>query len=325
MPQKILPNLYQVNVPLPRNPLRILNSYVIKGKDRNLVIDTGFNQPECEKSLKESLRELDVDMRDTDILLTHLHSDHTGLVPALASETSKVYISRGEISWMFGESRIKLWREDTEKHLRAGFCDEELAQLDKAVSRDMAADKTFERYLPIDDGMTFEYGGYKLQAVATPGHTPEHMCFWMEDQKTMFTGDHVLFDITPNITYWNECEDSLGNYLNSLKMIDKYDVKLALPGHRETGDFHKRVSDLLLHHEERLEECLQIVRKNPGLAIYQVAGLMSWQIRCNSWEDFPLGQKWFAVGECHSHLRHLEKRGLVKTNYDETILHFYAT
>lgn len=325
MSREILPNLYQIKVPLPRNPLRVLNSYVIKGQDRNVIIDTGFNQPECEEALKAALQELDVDMLNTDILLTHLHSDHTGLVPVLASENSRVYISRAEIPWMYGESRRELWKGDNVKFGRAGFSDRELSFLDKAVSRDMAADKAFDRYLPIDDGMIFEYGGYKLQAVATPGHTPIHMCFWMEDQKTMFTGDHVLFDITPNITYWSELEDSLGDYLNSLRMIDKYDVRLALPGHRETGDFHKRISELLSHHQKRLEECLGIVRENPGLTTYQVAGKMSWKIRCNSWEDFPLGQKWFAVGECHSHLRRLEMEGLIETNYEETVLRFYAT
>ena len=120
--------------------------------------------------------------------------------------------------------------------------------------------------------MNLPCGGYTLKAVLTPGHTPAHMCFWMEETKTMFTGDHVLFDISPNITLWQEVDDSLGDYLESLKKIDKYDVKLALPGHRESGDFHARIVDLLEHHEKRLEECLDVVCSNPDMTIYDIAG-----------------------------------------------------
>lgn len=325
MPQKIMNNLYCIEVPLPRNPLRTLNSYVIKGKDRNLVIDTGFKMPECEEVLRQGLAELEIDLNETDFFITHLHSDHSGLVPVLASENSRVYISRKEIPWLFGDTRDALWAGDRVKFQRAGFSEEELAYLWKAPDRKLSPVKEFEDYLPVDDGDVFEYGGYKLKTVETPGHTPAHMCLWMEEQKTMFTGDHVLFDISPNITHWDDLEDSLGSYLDNLRKIDKYDVQLALPSHRETGDFHVRIAKLLSHHEKRLDECLEIVRENPGLNIYDITGKMNWKIRCSSWEDFPLAQKWFAVGECHSHLRHLEKRGLVKTDYDEKILHFYAT
>lgn len=324
MHEEILPGLFRIQIPLPRNPLRILNCYVIKGDGKDLVIDTGFRMPECMDAITEGLRELNVSMDSADILLTHLHADHTGLAPELATENTKVFISREEIPWMSGESRRSLWRADNEKFRRAGFPEEALLFLDNAVSRNMASDPRFSGYSPIDDGDEFKYGGYTLRAVATPGHTPMHMCFWMEDQKAMFTGDHVLFDITPNITFWSEMDDSLGEYLSSLKKIDAYDVRLALPGHRETGDFHGRVKKLLEHHDDRLNECLSIIRENPGLTIYDITGKMTWKIRCNSWEDFPQGQKWFAVGECHSHIRHLERLGLVKTDYSEDVLHFYA-
>lgn len=140
----------------------------------------------------------------------------------------------------------------------------------------------------------------------------------------MITGDHVLFDISPNITLWNFVEDSLGDYLKSLQEIDRYDVLLALPGHRGTGDFHKRIAELLNHHEKRLEECYEAVLNNPDSSVYEIAGKMTWKIRCSSWEDFPINQKWFAVGECHSHIRHLEMLGKVKANEEEKIIRFRA-
>ena len=76
MVTQVAPNLYRIPVPLPGNPLRNLNAYLIRG-DRNLLVDTGFRQEECRTALKAGLAELGVDMADTDIFLTHLHSDHS--------------------------------------------------------------------------------------------------------------------------------------------------------------------------------------------------------------------------------------------------------
>ena len=78
-------NIYTIPVPLPGNPLKCLNSYVIKDGKRSLVIDTGFRMPECREALTTGLAELGIDMNKADIFLTHLHSDHTGLAPELAS------------------------------------------------------------------------------------------------------------------------------------------------------------------------------------------------------------------------------------------------
>jgi len=313
MPEEIMNSLYRMQINLPNSPLRILNSYVIKGGERNILIDTGFNHPECRETLLNELKEIGVDMADTDIILTHLHADHTGLAPEIVVPGTRVFLSRQEIPWMRGESRRQLWENDNIRMLRSGFASETIDNRKTfSSSRGMASNPDFNEYLPIDEGDEFSCGDYTLKAVLTPGHTPAHMCFWMERQKTMFTGDHVLFDITPNITLWQNVDDSLGDYLESLKKIDKYDVQLALPGHRGTGDFHGRIADLLEHHEKRLEECFNVVLNNPDLNVYDIAGKMTWKIRCNSWEEFPANQKWFAVGECHSHLRHLARRGKVQ-------------
>lgn len=322
MVQEIAKDLYMIPVELPRSPLKVLNSYVIKGEGRNLIIDTGFKQPECERSLREGIEELGLDLRKTDFLITHLHADHSGLVPVFVTDDSSVFISRGEIPWLYGESRNKRWANDRMKFKRAGFSEEDLEHLWKAPDKENAP-KEFDRYTPLDDGDELEYGDYKLRAVLTPGHTPANMCFWIEKQKIMITGDHVLFDITPNITYWDELDDCLGAYMESLRMVDKYDVELALPGHRGRGDFHRRIAELLEHHEARLAECEKIVAENPGINVYETASKMKWSIRCSSWEDFPRTQKWFAVGECHSHLRHLEKQGRIRLDYSQIVIRCY--
>ena len=128
----------------------------------------------------------------------------------------------------------------------------------------------------------------------------------------MFTGDHVLFDITPNITEWEGVEDSLGDYLESLLRVRNYPVELALPGHRHSGNYQERIGEIIAHHGRRLADTERIIREHPGLTGYEIAGLMKWKIRARSWEEFPATQKWFAVGECFSHLDYLRKRGIIR-------------
>ena len=50
MPEQIIPNLYRIPVPLPGNPLKELNAYLIRGTDRPLLIDTGFRQEACRQA-----------------------------------------------------------------------------------------------------------------------------------------------------------------------------------------------------------------------------------------------------------------------------------
>lgn len=51
MREEVLPNLYRIEIPLPKNPLKAINSYVIKGPERNLIIDTGMNREEFMKAM----------------------------------------------------------------------------------------------------------------------------------------------------------------------------------------------------------------------------------------------------------------------------------
>jgi glyoxylase-like metal-dependent hydrolase (beta-lactamase superfamily II) len=322
MVEKIKSDLFRIEVPLPDSPLRSLNSYVILGEPRNILMDTGYRRPECWEALKAGIDELKLDMSKTDILLTHLHADHTGLAVDAASSESRIYIGRGDMPWLLRDEKSRAKTQDEGYFSRLGFPEDFIRSNHNSNVWDWTA-KDYSDYIPIDDGDTFTVGRYCLRAIETTGHTPAHMCFWDEGQKIMFTGDHVLFDITPNITSWMPLRDTLGSYLESLREIDKYDPVLALPGHRQPGDFHARIRKLLSHHEKRLNECVEIVRENPGLSTYDIAGLMRWHIRSDSWESFPSEQKWFAVGEAFSHLHHLYVLGRIRKDKTEPAVRFY--
>lgn len=325
MTEQVMKDIYRIPVPLPDNPLRELNAYLIRGGkgQRNLLIDTGFRRPECREALTGALEELRIDMHETDIFLTHLHSDHTGLAPDIATEDTHVYVDAGERDWLTGETRERLRGSDHVRFRRAGFSEEVISGMQMThPGWGLAPDPAFDRYEIKREGDVLSVGAYRLELIQTPGHTPGQFCLWMEKEKTMFTADHVLFDITPNITQWPTMKDALGAYLESLDKVYPYPVELALPGHRKTGDFHARIEALRAHHSFRLDECEKIVRENPGLTPYDITGKMTWKIRAKNWQDFPDTQRWFAVGECLAHLDYLEARGRVRGSEDHGVLRY---
>lgn len=315
-------NIYTIPVPLPNNPLRQLNSYVIKGEGRSLVIDTGFKLEECRKALCDGLEELGVDMNCTDIFLTHLHSDHSGLAAELATQSSKIYISRADgelltLSLTQGLGRVEEYRS-------YGFSEKELENFWENPSMKYRQESPFN-FTYVADGDVLTYGGRRLEVIFTPGHTPGHVCLYDRANKVMFLGDHVLFNITPNITTWPFFEDPLGHYVHSLMDISIYDVRLPLPAHRGVnGTMAERIGTIIEHHGARIREMLDILTERPGLTPYDLSGMMTWRVhgKTNSWADFPLNQKWFAVGETAAHLDYLLKRGRVRREFDGRCWHY---
>jgi glyoxylase-like metal-dependent hydrolase (beta-lactamase superfamily II) len=94
MIEQILANLNKVEIPLPKNPLKTINSYVIKNSELNLIIDTGWNQEETMNAMQTGLRELGVDITKADFFITHLHPDHLGFVSNLATRNSTIYFNQ---------------------------------------------------------------------------------------------------------------------------------------------------------------------------------------------------------------------------------------
>ena len=314
MIQKILPNLYSVSIRLVNNPLRSLNSYIIKGKKRNLIIDTGLYQKECLEDLSNGIRELDLDMGVTDIFLTHFHADHSGLASTIASQNSKIYIGADDVSFLIFEldNNKTYWDALSTMILKAGFPPDEY---DKAFEATPARRFVLPHKLeciPMQDGDVISYNDMELKCILTSGHTPGHICLYNEKNKIMFLGDHVLFDITPNIVMRPGAVNPLKDYLESLENCKRFDVEMALPAHRKGGvSLIKRIDELIAHHKKRLREVTDIVRGSPGISGYNVASRMNWSIRAKNWADFPAAQKWFAVGEAYAHLNYLVKDGSI--------------
>jgi len=311
--------LYRIVVPLPNSPLKDLNSYVIKGDNRNLIIDTGFNRSVCYEAMQKGLDELGIDLSRTDFMLTHMHADHTGLVSRLASPTSKIFFSRID-SRVFDEDNS--WQPLIDFAEINGFPADELQRALNNHPGFKYSPETKPVFTLIDDGDVIECGGYRLQCIATPGHTQGHICLYEKDKKIFFSGDHVLFDITPHIESWAYTTNSLADYIASLDRVYSLSVDLVLPGHRNfQGNLKNRIDELKIHHRERADEVMDVLGSEE-LNAYNIAAGMTWDINCETWEDFPIAQKWFATGEAIAHLRYLEGEGRITRNAEQKMITF---
>jgi glyoxylase-like metal-dependent hydrolase (beta-lactamase superfamily II) len=311
MIEEILTDLYRIELPLPRNPLKSINCYVIIGRHRNLIIDTGMNREECKAVLFPSIEKLGIDLNKTDLFVTHLHADHFGLTGDLASDSSKCYFSRAETKIVKGERH---WADLLDFFLANGFPEEELRKSMASHPGYLYSPRRLVDITAVDDGQILEVDGFRLKCIETPGHSPGHMCLYDINKKILFSGDHILFDITPNISYWPEMGDSLREYLTSLEKVSKLDVSLVLPGHRRSWHNHQeRIKELKKHHRVRLDEAVAALKQGDKTA-YEVAPQITWKIEYTDWDKFPIVQKWFAVGETIAHLHYLVNDGVVKKN-----------
>ena len=138
------------------------------------------------------------------------------------------------------------------------------------------------------------------------------MCLYEPNKKILVAGDHILGDITPTISLLSDDWNPLKEYLESLDKVYQLDIELVLPGHRDVfKNAKKRIRELKDHHQKRLDEIIAILGKGRKNA-FQVASQMTWDIVYDSWDLFPVSQKWFATGEAISHLKYLEEKGVIR-------------
>jgi glyoxylase-like metal-dependent hydrolase (beta-lactamase superfamily II) len=309
--EEILPSLYRIKVPLPGSPLKATNSYAIKGAERSLIIDTGWNREDCLAALVSGLKECGVNFKKADFFITHMHADHSGLVSALAGEEARIYFGWADAAIMKSTAPGH-WEEQTDFARRCGFPGDEL---EKALGGHPG-----RRYNPgtslnlsvAKEGDTISIRDYLFQCIETPGHTEGHVCLYEPNKKIFLCGDHILVNITPNITLNSEERNPLKEYLMSLDKVYDLDVELVLPGHRSIFRNHKkRIRELKQHHQTRLNEVISILR-NGKQNVFQIASQMTWDISYRSWDLFPPSQKWFAFGEAMAHLKYLEEEGKVR-------------
>lgn len=307
------PEIYKVPVELKGNALRVLNSYVLRSEGQTLVIDTGFNTQDCRKSFLDGLSELGVQPKEASLYLTHLHADHVGLAGFFEGGNGTIYMGKKDYEYLTYILEENYWNEQDAGYIREGFPKEELdLQKGDNPARNLSVSKLFPAVL-LNQGDTFKIGKVTLECIEVPGHTPGNTCLYIPESKIMFLGDHILYDITPNIMEWPGINNSLGLYLDSLEKIKRYKVDLALPAHRGGNEqnLYERIDQIIEHHGKRLEEIKNILNKNGKLTAYETAARMKWSLHGKTWDTAPKQQKWFATGEARAHLKFLAREGQV--------------
>ncbi|MBU1055618.1 MAG: MBL fold metallo-hydrolase [Proteobacteria bacterium] len=320
MIEEILPHIYRIKIPLPKNPLGALNSYIIKNSERSIIIDTGFAQDECMNVMLSGLKELEIDIKKTDFFITHMHPDHLGLALRIAPDTSRIYFNQIEADMLRSGYFLD---EYTDAACQNGFPEKELKALynHPGFKSYKYASEGLANFHIINDGTIFGISGYQFKCIQTPGHTKGHMCLYEPDKKILIAGDHILNDITATIQLWSDEQNPLNDYMTSLDNIYGLDIKLTLPGHRSLiTNTRKRILEIKDHHQKRLENIISILKTGKKNA-FQIASQMSWDTNYESWDSFPGAQKWIATGEAIAHLKYLEQDQVQKEKLEKNIIY----
>jgi len=165
-----------------------------------------------------------------------------------------------------------------------------------------ADDVNLDLDLVLADGDTIDGTEFRLEAVHTPGHAPNHLCFLLDEERTLFTGDHVLNGTTTVVN--PERGGDMVQYLASLERLRKIKrVARICPGHGDVIDEPAAVlDDYVAHRKQRERQIMRLLAKGPAKIPDIVATL---------YVDTPDGLLEMAGHQVHAHLLKLKSEGKV--------------
>lgn len=176
------------------------------------------------------------------ILITHHHRDHSPAGPALASATGAPIVGAAPVH-RTGE----------------GF------DADAAFDPDYVPDRV------LADGESLSGEGWTLEALATPGHTSNHLCFVLPETRALFSGDHVMGWSTSVVI---PPDGDMGEYMRSLDRLLARDDQVYYPGHGEAVESPRRlVRGMLGHRKQREGQIVRRLAKGPATIPELVAAM----------------------------------------------------
>lgn len=129
-------------------------------------------------------------------------------------------------------------------------------------------DSSFAATRVLADGDVLATDEFELQAVHTPGHASNHLCYLHRQHKLLFTGDHVIDGSTVVI---DPPDGNMRDYIDSLRRCKTLDLAALAPGHGDIIDDPQRVLDWIIAHRlAREAKVLAAMRANPGLTARQL-------------------------------------------------------
>lgn len=200
----------------------------IVGRDDVAVIDPGPADP----AHVEALLRVIADRPVTAIVITHHHRDHSPASRALAAATGAAIVGAAPTQR----------RDDGPR-------------ADAAFDEDYAPDRI------LAEGELIDGDGWTLEAIATPGHTSNHLAFALGETQALFSGDHVMGWATSVIS---PPDGDMAHYMASLdKLIGRRD-RIYYPGHGDAVESPQRlVRGMLGHRKQREGQILRLLRAEP--------------------------------------------------------------
>jgi len=160
-------------------------------------------------------------------------------------------------------------------------------------------DTTFQPDTPLTHGRRIAAAGCTLRVLHTPGHASNQLCYLLEEEKLLFTGDHIMQGSTVVI---NPPDGDMSQYLASLNALLSQDVTYVAPGHGFIMDKLPEVVDRLVIH--RLERETKVLRALRALGSATVEELVP-----KVYDDTPLDRHGIAARSLLAHLIKLEREG----------------
>ena len=151
----------------------------------------------------------------------------------------------------------------------------------------------------LEDGQTIDLGGgVKVQVMTTPGHSVDSLCYYIEEEGVLFTGDTLLGSSTTTVS-------DLGSYRKSLRrLLDLPNLKVICPGHGKiVNDPRERLETYVNHRNMREQQILDALKGGKQLS--------SWDIMLEMYPDIDTRLRRAADGNVRTHLDQLAGEGQI--------------
>ncbi len=258
-------------------------SYIV-GKDDVVIIDPGPKDAAHIARLHEAIAGAHLHA----IICTHTHRDHSPAARVLREATGAPVVGcaphRAARALAQGEHNV----------------------LDASNAHTYAPDHI------LNEGEPFEWSGLSLEAIATPGHTMNHLCFAFAAENTLFSGDHVMAWSTSIVA---PPDGAMGPYMASLEKLQRRGESLYWPGHGGPVREPKTFVPMLLAHRRQREAAI--------LARLQAGDRLIPDIVTQLYANVDPRLHGAAALSVLAHLEDLVARGCVTTDKDATLASQY--